>query len=431
MSVHEWGPVPVHNNTDAAPVGHFTRNQANALISAARAHSLGGDEGTGILRDHYRCLKAQQMVGVVAAEGCSLEILPKIEGCDDEEAVRRRFVHMLDVALGLDIGEGADANMARQNETLLDIFIRLFAKRLLVQARTGLPREYVACEADLPHLRGRLDVLRQFTANAVRPDRLACRFDALSPDVALMQVMKTCVVFLRRFARAPATQRQLDELRFLFSDVSDVRPRDLPWGRVKIDRTSKRWEVLCKLARLFLEREWQATHHAPNSAEGVTLLFPMNDLFEKYVAAQISRALRGTDLSVQPQGGGECCLLEDGKKRFQTKPDLLIKQGKKVVAVADTKWKRLSPGEEDSTRGISQADVYQMMAYGRLYSCSNLVLIYPYHKGLGSSEIDAGYGITNSDDRLKVASVNIAEDQQSVQKRLRCLILASVGRLNC
>lgn len=435
LSIREWNRVSVHNGGGPAPVGHFTRIQANALIRIAREHSLGGEEGTGILRDHYQHLTAQQMVGVIAANGCSLEILPKIEveGCGDEMQVRRRLVHMLNVALDLDIGEGATTTMARQNETLLDVLIRSFSERLLVHARTGLPREYVACEADLPHLRGRLDVPRQFTANAVRPDRLACRFDALSPDVALMQVMKACVVFLRRFARTPATQRQLDKLRFLFSDVSDVQPRDLPWKRVRIDRTSRRWEVLYRLAQLFLKREWQATHHSSKSAEGITLLFPMNDLFEAYVAAQLSRALRGTDLSVQSQGGRLYCLLEDGtegKSRFQTKPDLLIKRGAKVVTVADTKWKRLSPETDDPKRGISQADVYQMMAYGRLYSCSDLVLIYPFHDALGSSEIEAGYAITNTDDRLKVASINVATDQQNVQQRLRKLVLPQTHMAN-
>lgn len=426
LSVREWGRVPVCNDSGPVPVGHFSRKQANELIFTARDHAFGGDEGTGILRDHYQHLTAQQMVGVIATDGCSLEILPKIEveGCGDDMQVRRRLVHMLNVAYGLDIGEGAATSMARQNETLLDVLIRSFSERLLVQARTGLPREYIACEADLPKLRGRLDVLRQFTANAVRPDRLACRFDALSPDLALMQVMKACVVFLRRFARSQATQRQLDELRFLFSDVSDVRPCELPWERVRIDRTSRRWEVLYTLARLFLKREWQATHHSPKSAEGITFLFPMNDLFEAYVAAQLSRALRETDLSVQSQGGRLHCLLEDGvngKSRFQTKPDLLIKRGREVIAIADTKWKRLAPEIDDPKRGITQADIYQMMAYSRLYLCSNLILIYPYHSGLGPTEIDAGFVITNSDDRIRTASINIASDQQYVQQRLRSL----------
>lgn len=427
LPVFEWGRVPVHNEPGPAPVGHFTRGQANALIAAARSHALGGKEGTGILADHYRHLTAKQMVGVIAAPGCSLEILPKIEPTDSEDnaIVRRRLVRMLDVALGLDIGEGSAVSLARQSETLLDILIRLFADRLLAEARRGLPRNYLPCEADLPTLRGRLDVLRQFTVHAVRPDRLACRFDTLSPDIALMQVMKTCVVTLRKFARARETQRRLDELRFLLADISDVKPRDLPWQRVKIDRTNRRWEVLYRLARLFLKRDWQATHHAPNSTDGITLLFPMNDLFEAYVAAQTARALRGTGLTVQSQGGGLYCLLEDGeagRARFQTRPDLLIRQGDRTVLVADTKWKRLSPRVDDAKQGISQSDVYQMMAYGRLYRCHDLILIYPHHSSLGPAETLATYAVNNCEDHLRVASLDIASGENKVQTHLRDLI---------
>lgn len=429
LSIHEWSRVPVHNESGPAPAGHFTRSQANALIAAARSHALGGDEGTGIISDHYRHLTAKQMVGIVAAPGCSLEILPKIEtlGNEDQTAIRRRLVRMLDVALSLDIGEGAAASMARQNETLLDILIRLFADQLLAEARRGLPRSYLPCEADLPMLRGRLDTMRQFTLHAVRPDRLASRFDALSPDIALMQIMKACVVALRRFARGQETKRRLDELRFLLADVSDLKPRDLPWKQVRIDRTNRRWEALYRLARLFLKKDWQATHHASNSTDGITLLFPMNDLFEGYVAALAARALRGTGLTVQSQGGRLYCLLEDGetgRARFQTKPDLLVKHGDRTVLVADTKWKRLSPRLDDAQQGISQSDVYQMMAYGRLYRCTDLVLIYPHHLELGPGETLAGYTVNHCEDRLRVASVNIASGEEQMIASLRNLILS-------
>lgn len=432
LSIHEWSRVPVHNESGPAPAGHFTRTQANALIAAARSHTLGGDEGTGIISDHYRHLTAKQMVGIVAAPGCSLEILPKIEapGNEDQLVIRRRLVRMLDVALGLDIGEGAAASMARQNETLLDILIRLFADRLLAEARRGLPRSYLPSEADLPMLRGRLDTVRQFTVHAVRPDRLACRFDALSPDIALMQIMKACVVALRKFAGSQETKRRLDELRFLLSDVSDLKPRDLPWKQVRIDRTNRRWQALYRLARLFLKRDWQATHHASNSSDGITLLFPMNDLFEGYVAALAARALHGTELTVQSQGGRLYCLLEEGKAgraRFQTRPDLLVRHGERTVLVADTKWKRLSPRLDDTKQGISQSDVYQMMAYGRLYRCTDLVLIYPHHPALGPCETLAGYTVNHCEDRLRVASIDIASEEMQIITRLRNLIVSPVA----
>lgn len=426
LTVHEWCGTPVYETAIAGDAVGFTRLQADALLAAARAHPLANQHGTNVLIDRHREIVAQQMVGVIAAPGCSVEILPKIdlEAAETDGVVRNRLMRMLDVALGLNLGDGQASGMARQHETLLDILIRLFTDRLLAEARRGLPRAYLAREEDLPALRGRLNVPRQFTSLAVRPDRLACRFDAMMVDTPLLRVMKACVVVLRRYAKATETGRRLDELRFLLADVTDVAPRDLAWSAVRIDRTNRRWETLYGLARLFLKREWQATHHDTQADEGITLLFPMNDLFEAYIAALGKKAARGTELTVHSQGGGLYCLLEEGeggKQRFQTRPDLLLKQHGRTVMVIDTKWKRIGHSRADAKRGVSQADVYQMMAYARLYRCSDVMLLYPHHLGLGLNMLELPYNILGGSERLKVASVDLGAGESAVIERLASL----------
>lgn len=428
LTVHEWEPIGVHNASGQRPEKTFNRSQANSLLRAARSHTLANRSGTNILVDRYSEIRAQQVVGVVAADGCSLEILPKIDAASGEtdEAIRARLVSMLDVALGLKLGDGQALAMARQKETLLDILIRLFADRLLAEARRGLPRAYIAREEDLTALRGRLDVIRQFTHHAVRPDRLACQFDSLMPETPLLRIMKACVLMLRRHARVQETQRRLDELRFLLADVSNVPVCSLPWSQVRIDRTNRRWETLYQLAKLFLKREWQRTNHDAKAAPGITLLFAMNDLFEAYIATLARRALRKSDLTVHSQGGLRYCLMEegeDGRKRFQTTPDLLIKRDGQTVMVVDTKWKLIGRNPEDKKRGVSQSDVYQMMAYARLYSCRETMLLYPHHAGLDTAVLDAGYGMMEGDERLRIASVKLGQGDAGVVQQLTRLIM--------
>ena len=434
LTVHEWGRVGVHNGSGQGPERTFARSQINALLLAARSHPLANRSGTNILVDRYSEIWAQQVVGVIAAPDSSLEILPKIDATADEndEAIRARLVNMLDVALGLKLGDGQALAMARQKETSLDILIRLFADRLLAEARRGLPRAYVAQEEDLTALRGRLDVNRQFTHNAVRPDRLACRFDTLMPDTPLLRVMKACVVMLRRHARVLETQRRLDELRFILAEVSDVPVSALPWTQVRIDRTNRRWETLFGLAKLFLKREWQRTNHDAKAGQGITLLFAMNDLFEAYIAALARRALRGGDLTVHAQGGLRYCLMEegeDGKQRFQTTPDILIKRDGQVVSVIDTKWKMIGRNPEDKKRGVSQSDVYQMMTYARLYRCRDVMLLYPHHAGLGAEALEAGYGMMEGDERLRIASVDLLPGEAAVVQQLKSLLSPAAIRM--
>src|SRR5690606_25650070 len=377
---------------------------------------------TDILCDHHRFLRARQMVGVIAARGCSLEILPKVDPAAPDEAapsVRGRLVHMLDLALGLNLSTGQALAMAHRAESLLEVFIALFADGLLAEVRRGLPRQYRAHEDDLPALRGRLDVARQFTVNAVRPNRLACRFDALNADGPLMQVMKACVLLLARHARTAATQRKLTELRFLLADIAEVPRGALPWKQVRIDRTSRRWKTLLDLAKLLLTHSWQQTHADAAAPDGITLLFPMNDLFERYVAAQLRRALAETDLEVVAQGGGEYCLGPwggEGGYSHATRPDMLIRGGNDaVLCVIDTKWKHLA-------KGVSQADVYQMMAYARLYRCPRLVLLYPAAHGEVGGQVNPRT-LTNGPERLDVTTISISDDDAAVRRSLSKVIM--------
>jgi 5-methylcytosine-specific restriction enzyme subunit McrC len=428
-TAHEWGRVTVGEH------GVFSRAEANALLGAARRHEFGGADGTDILCDHNTYLRARQMVGVIAGPHCSLEILPKIDPAapnEDARTVRSRLVHMLDVALGLNISAGEATSMAHRADSLLEAFVSLFADRFLAEVRRGLPRQYFEHAEDLPALRGRLDVVRQFTRNAVRPDRLACQFDALHADTPLMRVMKACVLLLTRFARTAETQRKLTELRLLLSEVGDVPLNRLPWSAIIIDRTNRRWKGLLELARLLLGARWQQTHADDRQPSGITLLFPMNELFERYVAVQLRRALVGTDLEVVAQGGFECCLGDYSPdvvcrgRLFRTKPDIIIRDSNRVLAVIDTKWKRLASEPFDAKHGVAQSDVYQLMAYARLYRCDRLMLLYPSASGeLG--EIKRSNGIARGNERLDFATVDVSAVDNAVVSQLRNLLNLGAG----
>jgi len=420
LTIHEWGHARFGERG-------LSREQAHALHAEACQHPLAREDATNILVLGRDRLVARQMVGMVAAKGCSLEILPKVDpderASESDATVRARLVRMLDVALGLDLDIGAEAAIARQNNTLLEILIDAFATRLLAEVRRGLPRAYRSREEDLAALRGRLDVTRQFTRNAVRPDRLACRFDQLEADTPLMRIMAAAVVFLARHVRSLGTRRKLDELRHTLADIPLLPLNRLPWNAVRIDRTSRRWAALFRLARLLLRPDWQATHHAAKAPEGLTLLFPMNDLFEQYIAVLLRWALAGSGIEVIDQGGHRACLgdftgahLESGDL-FRTKPDLILRQNGLPRAIIDTKWKRLADDPLDRKHGVSQADVYQLMAYARLYQVPELMLLYPGRPGKPAGE-RADYGIAGGSGRLRIATVDVSLPEPDLQVSL-------------
>lgn len=407
---------------------------AERLVAVARASPLGSEGGARILTHGRRDLRAGQVVGVIAGENCALEILPKIDdqgdvtGNPNESSIRRRLVDMLAVAFDIDVDGGRVTELGWQRENLLEILIGLFARKLADAVRLGLPRRYVGNEGDLSALRGRLDVTRQFTTLAATTQLLACRYDALSADIPLNQIIKVAIARLARLSRSADNQRILRELAFAYADIVDVPVASLRWDDIVLDRTNLRWHELVSLSKLLLGERFQTT--AGGEAQGFSLLFEMNKLFEKYVARMLGRALMKDGLSVKSQGGLLYCLEErdaEQRGRFQTKPDILVKRGPEVMLIIDTKWKRLSARIDDPKHGVSQADVYQMLAYGRIYRCPRQMLLYPHHAGLGGAGFfTSRYRVTGSNDELTIATIDVGTTN-NMAERLGVLVRSQIA----
>ncbi|WP_226637851.1 McrC family protein [Novosphingobium profundi] len=445
VSRPEWGRIKVAKEGEE---NVLSRSEALALERAAKAHPLGGKDGHAILTHYHDHVKCAQMVGVLSAPGISLEILPKIDPtspAEDAPTVRARLVSLIDLALDLKLAEGEAAAMARDAQSLLDLFIRIFARRLAAQVRQGLPRHYLAREDDLRALRGRLDVTRQFTVNAVRPDRLSCRYDEFDSDIPLMQVMACTIVTLRKRTRTLSTARLLDELRFAFDDVTLLAPGRLPWQDITIDRSNRRWESLLKLARMLLGQDWQATAHHAAGPQGHSLLFPMNDLFEKAVANLLRHSLGEQGYDVRAQDQSQYCLHENGRNFFQMRPDIVIRKGARTVAIIDTKWKPLDAdhlahghwGQQEPDAhgeaavlsgkgGVSQGDVYQMMAYAHVHRCDQLMLLYPARPGRGSRTLRTFSLHPDGGKTLSIGAVDMAGSPRTIANALRDLIVPTL-----
>ena len=373
---------------------------------------------------------------MIAAPSCQLEILPKIEGSGEDGVtdaiLRNRLIHMLAVAHDLPIDDGDITHLAWQNDTILELLIRLFCKKLTDAVRLGMPRQYIEHADDLPAMRGRLDINRQFSLLAASPQKLACQFDDFSPDTALNQVMRATVVKLARLTTASQNQRSLRELSFAYAEVADI-PTTTAYSlcnRIMLDRTNQRWKNLLSLARLFLSDRHQQT--SSGAIDGYSMLFEMSALFEKYVAKILTRALAGTEFRVSTQGGQKYCLYVGGTGRFKTRPDIIIRQGEQPILIIDTKWKRIKPRIDDPKQGVSQADVYQLMAYGRLYDCPNVMLLYPHHAELLSEPIHQCYSIAEDDaeESLIVATLNLSDLRDKHKEALREIINAYLSNLS-
>ena len=157
----------------------------------------------------------------------------------------------------------------------------------------------------------------------------------------------------------------------------------------------------------------------------------MNVLFEKYVARLLTRALAGTGLRASTQGGQRDCLYESNTGRFRTRPDLIIRDNDQIVLIIDTKWKRITPRIDDPKQGVSQSDVYQMMAYGQLYHCPSIMLLYPHHNGLPENPILQHYSVASvgAEEKLSLATIDVSGSAVGHRKALIGLVESCLNKV--
>lgn len=381
--VSEWGRIPFQSAGGEAGI---SRQDAERLCAASEGFAkAAGWAAEDVLSFGRSGIQAKQAVGVIQSESCRLEILPKIDTGDDSLA-RQTLIGMLASVHDFTVSVGAQAATEEQSEDVLESLIGYFLSQLEREVRRGLPRQYIAHQDDLKFLRGSLNVTRQFTVHAAAPDRLACRYDELSPDTPLSRLLKSACRFLSRISLHPGNRRRAGDLLNAFDGVSDLEPgRAIHSRDIFLDRTNSSYRALREQALLFLRHRWQSVYNG--RGKGFALLFQMNDLFEAYIGKSARRFEARLHCDVRLQGPQSFALEADaGTRHFKTKPDICIDFGSGLPrTLIDTKWKSLERTDRGAPWGISNADIYQMLTYSEVYNAGRVILLFPHSANIGKA----------------------------------------------
>ena len=323
-------------------------------------------------------LAASNYVGVITTRrGMVVEILPKIDlgGASDpgHEETRQRFLRMLRCwrRLGEALPESGIRAMPRF--PMLEIFVRQFLVNLNALTRNGLARRYVPVEENLPCLRGRLLFREQIRENLTNQARFYVAHDELSVNRPANRLIHSALTKLAPGVRSGENRQLLRQLTAAFTDVPQATNPYADWQKYHVDRSMQHYGPVMQWVGLFLFNEGLATFSGRYA--NLSLLFPMEQVFEDFVTHSFRRHQK--DYDVAAQGPQKQLAKIDGKGAFTMKPDISLKDRERVAFILDAKWKAIEPHGDDPRHGIDQADMYQLYAYGKRYECDAVALIYP------------------------------------------------------
>ena len=320
-------------------------------------------------------IQARNYVGVLQTKsGLTIEILPKIADKTDTDKSKAIFIKMLKTLKNFPFKSSNLASLKTQNLPLLEIFISMFLCELEALVKKGIKSDYVALEENLNFLKGKLNINEQIKRNSIHKERFYVGYSEFLSDIKINRIIKTTLKFLYKKSNSSKNQQKIRELLFIFDEVSECEDYKNFFAKLVINRQVKHYEQTLLWCKIFLLNNSFTPHKGDDL--GFALLFDMNALFESYVGNFIKKSFPGTILQHSEKH------LVENPKSFKLRPDIFLKD----KFIADTKWKIVKSKDD-----ISQADLYQLYAYGKKYECSNLYLIYPKIEGVKQEFMKFGY----------------------------------------
>ena len=357
-----------------------TFNQLEEFILSSRSKdtdalelmSLSAKKGIG------KVITAKNYVGIIAMkDGTVIEILPKIfsAATDDSSGSRTKRL-LLDMLKTLRTSpyktlQAINLNIEKMN--VLEIFIRAFIDEVFFIVKRGLKCSYETIEENSVVFRGKMKFSQQIRVNQVHRERSYVEYDVFTVNRPENRLLKATLEHLYKHSSSSRNRNDIKTLLSIFVDIEASVDYKSDFAKYVPDRNMKDYETALRWSRVFLEGKSFTSFSGSEIA--LALLYPMEMLFESYIATLLRKKLNTSQYSIGTQDR-HYHLFDEPRKEFLIKPDIVVtRNSDNRLFIMDTKWKILS--DTKPNYGISQADMYQMYAYQKKYQAQHVTLIYP------------------------------------------------------
>ena len=326
--------------------------------------------------ENRNCLKAQNYVGIIQTQNLSVEILPKIYNGEKEKQTRAIFIAMLKVVLNINEIQINKADLSvTKDKNIYELFISMFVKSIDTLIHKGLKSEYILQESNQHFLKGKLKFNEHIKQNTIHKERFYVEFDEYMQNRVENKLLKSTIALLLKKTKDYENKKALRQQLFIFDEVGFSYNYESDISKINLQRGMQHYEIPLRFAEVFLK------HNSFTSLRGkdnvFALLFPMEKVFEEYMAEVLKNSQKNLDIKdVLINGGKNEYLLSDGKcKLTRLQPDYLLKMLNAKDIVVDAKWKLLQENEnsakECSSVNISSQDVYQIFSYLHFYDAQD------------------------------------------------------------
>jgi len=177
-------------------------------------------------------IKATSIVGSILTKNKHIQILPKLLSRNDQEqnTILRNLMHMLLFTHKLDISDLETTNLSHYHGNFLEVYISIFAKRLLKLLLRYPPRSFTNQANNLNHIRGKIELSEHLKINLIDQSKMYCSYNELTEDNLLTQTFKYVSSILLRHTSNGLTYSRL---RKILNILSDTTQNSITYEKIK------------------------------------------------------------------------------------------------------------------------------------------------------------------------------------------------------
>ena len=349
----------------------FILSNKNRDVEALEFMNISVRKGIG------KVITAKNYVGIIEIkDGINIEILPKIYSQEyvTEAKVKKLVMDMLKTLRKSPYKSLQVANVSVDKMNIFEIFIRMFINEVLLIVKKGLKSNYETIESNERVFKGKMKFAQQIKYNYAHKEQSYVEYDEFNTNCPENKLLKSTLLYLYKNTHSLKNKNDIKMLLNSFLEVEKSINYEDDFNRIiAADRNKKDYTTALLWSKIFLMGKSFTSFSGSKIA--FVLLFPMENLFESYVAEVLRRNLNKSAYNISIQDKTHH-LFDEPNKKFLLKPDIVVKNKKdNNIVILDTKWKLLSG--QKSNYSISQSDMYQMYAYSKKYGAENVILLYP------------------------------------------------------
>lgn len=330
-----------------------------------------------VMVEGRRWLKLDNYVGVLQTPcGTRIEILPKhTGGTDCVEESRGLLCRMLQRVLNLPSRNVGPASISLYKSPMTEWLMGQFLAQLDHLIKRGVRFDYQRVEEEQRYLRGQLNAVGQLRQSPGRRHHFQIRHDVFTANRAENRLIQSALQEVCKATQEPGNWRLAHELREQFHEVPPSCNVQGDFKAWRNDRLMAHYQPIRPWCELILRQQMPMA--VAGEWYGISLLFPMEKLFERFVGSCLRNAALPS-VRIQSQMRSHHLCTQGNRKMFELRPDFLVSLDEKHC-VLDAKWKVLDAADQDHNYGLRQSDFYQMYAYGQTYlnGSGEMLLIYP------------------------------------------------------